>query len=123
MKQILLTQGKIALVADADYDWLNQWKWYVLKDRSGSFYAVRSSSQKKGKRYPIYMHRLILGLERGDKREGDHRNHNTLDNRRSNLRICTQQQNLTNQKPRSNGTSKYKGVTWDKHRKKWYAQI
>ncbi|KKL49351.1 hypothetical protein LCGC14_2316410, partial [marine sediment metagenome] len=78
------------------------------------FYAVQ---------IPIKMSRQILGLERGDKRQADHINHNTLDNCRVNLRVCTIQENQMNQKPRSNTTSNYKGVSWNKQTKKWVAFI
>lgn len=53
----------------------------------------------------------------------DHINHNGLDNRKNNLRTCTRQQNTHNQKPRKKGTSKYKGVDWNKRQKKWRARI
>ena len=69
------------------------------------------------------MHRDILGLEPGDKRQGDHRNHNGLDNRRDNLRICTHAQNQHNQNPQLNCSSMYKGVYWNKHNFRWQAQI
>lgn len=121
IKRIKLTRGQFALVDDADYDWLNQWKWYAHKSR-GVFYAVRMLSQKCGKHIEIRMHRLILGLEHGDKREGDHRNHNTLDNQQVNLRICTHQQNTFNQKSPSS-SSQFKGVSWHKAHKKWQAYI
>ena len=114
MKQIPLTQGQVALVDDADYDWLNESKWCAVKDRNGNFYATRGY---------IQMHRQILGLGYGDKRQGDHQNHNTVDNRRSNVRICTNQQNAMNRKKRQNTSSKFKGVTWNKYHKKWYAAI
>lgn len=122
MKQIPLTQSQYALVDDADYDWLSQWKWYAL-NMNGNFYAHRNSSKINSKSHLISMSRFILGLEKGDKRQGDHRNHNTLDNRRNNLRICTQQQNQRNRKTNSNTFSQYKGVSWNKHAKKWHAQI
>ena len=62
------------------------------------------------------MHRIILGLDIGDKRQGDHRNHNTLDNRRDNLRIVTHQQNGFNRKSA-------KGYTWIERVHKYRAQI
>jgi hypothetical protein len=49
----------------------------------------------------------------------DHINHNGLDNRRENLRLCTQQQNNLNVRKRSNTSSKFKGVYWYKQRQKW----
>ena len=69
MKQIQLTQGKVALVDDLDYDWLSQWKWYAHKEYGECFYAVRHSYQREGKRRLIPMHRQILGLEYGDSRQ------------------------------------------------------
>ena len=123
MRTITLTQGKVTLIDDTDYDWLSQWKWHALKHHSGYFYAVRMTPRINGKQKSIRMHRQILRLEPGDKREGDHKNHNTLDNRRSNLRICTNRQNSMNRKSIPNTTSKYKGVCWDKRDKKWKAAI
>ena len=122
MKTIQLTQGKVALVDDADYDWLSQWKWQVLNDK-GNFRATRRSSRKNGKRHTIYMAREILGLKHGDSRKGDHKNHNTLDNRRDSLRICTNQQNTFNQKSSLMTSSRFKGVSWHKQRKKWQTRI
>jgi len=118
MKRIELTQGQIALVDDTDYDWLNQYKWCAYKPPTGGFYAKREESGRT-----ILMHRQILGLEKGDKRQGDHQNHNTLDNRRENIRICSCQQNQRNRKPRLNISSVYKGVSWYKRCKKWQAHI
>ena len=123
MIEIPLTQDQIALVDDADYENLSQYKWYASKDRSGNFYAVRHCSKKKSNGHLIKMSRQILGLKRGDKRQADHINHDTLDNRRNNVRICTSQQNRFNQKPIRNSTSQFKGVTWDKQNEKWLASI
>ena len=122
MKEISLTQGQFALVDDADYDELSKYKWYANKE-SGSFYATRNFPLGNGKQYPIRMHRQILGLEKGDKRQGDHINHNTLDNRRNNIRICIGQQNMMNQMPNRNTTSRFKGVSWHKQDKKWQVRI
>jgi len=122
MKKILLTQGLFALVDDADYDELSQYKWCAVKLRD-LFYAVRNSPMKDGKSYLILMSRQILGLKYKDKRQADHQNHNTLDNSRYNLRICTSQQNQMNKKSYRNKTSQFKGVYWDRSRKKWLAQI
>ena len=122
MKQIELTQGQYALVDDKDYEWLNQYKWYACKERPGNFYAVRNSSGANGKRHTIKMHRQLLGLEYGDKREGDHWDHNTLNNCRNNIRICTHKQNGMNRKPDRNTSSRYRGVSWNTWAKKWVAQ-
>lgn len=117
VKEIPLTQNQVALVDDTDFEWLSQWKWYAEwhPDIKG-FYAARNFRLHDGGKRLIRMHRLILGLERGDKRQGDHKNHNTLDNQRENLRIVTNQENHFNQKNRS-------GYCWDKRIRKFRAQI
>lgn len=121
MKQILLTQGKFAIVDDDKYDWLSRWKWYAHKSHNtvDTYYAYRKN--KLGE--TIAMHRLILGLPFGDKRQVDHKNHNGLDNRISNIWICTHSQNLQNSKRKSEYTSKYVGIYWHKRSKQWRAQI
>lgn len=115
MKKIKLTQGKYALVDEADFECLNQFKWHY------NFYGYAVCNSVRIGNY-TYMHRLLLGLQKGDKKEGDHINHNKLDNRRCNLRICTKQQNLWNMESKT-GVSKYKGVHLNKRSNKWYAQL
>jgi hypothetical protein len=112
---IPLTQGYFAIVDADDYENLSQYKWHagVKGDRC---YAYR----KKGKKL-IAMHREILNAPTG--MHCDHINHNGLDNRKANLRLCTPQQNLFNQRPHRNSTSRYKGVYWSGEKKKWRAEI
>jgi len=121
MKTIALSQGKVALVDDRDFEWLNQWKWHALK-HGHTYYAVRNSrSDYRGKRTLIAMHREILGLT-SDSIETDHANRNGLDNRRENLRKATRLENNRNQKGRK-GSSCYKGVSWKTSSRGWVAQI
>ena len=122
MKRIPLTQGKFALVDDADYDRLNKYKWCALKGRN-TWYAVRNIIKPDGKRRTISMHREILGLKFGDKRQGDHMDHNGLNNSQDNLRICNNTQNQHNRNPQKYCSSKYKGVYRQKDRCKWMARI
>ena len=90
MKTIPLTQGQFAIVDDGDYEELNQYKWFAQwSPHTRSYYAARQIRMSNGKQTQERIHRVILGLERGDKRIGDHLNHVTLDNRRSNIRIAT----------------------------------
>ncbi len=129
MKEIHLTQGKVALVDDEDYELLNKYKWCAKKDRN-IFYTTRGitiQSQNKAKNIKqktkiIRMHRLIMKGKLKSNKEIDHINGNSLDNRRCNLRIVTRSQNNMNQK-KTRGTSKYKGVSWHKNNKKWRSQI
>lgn len=73
------------------------------------------------RRGALLLHRVLLGLGYGDRRQGDHINRNPLDNRRANLRIVTNAQNAQNMSPHG-ATSKYRGVAWDSSRGKWRAQ-
>lgn len=67
------------------------------------------------------LHRIIMGEP--ESMLIDHINRNPLDNRRSNLRICTHQQNQCNRGKQSNNTSGFKGVCWHKGNQKWVAEI
>lgn len=117
MKTIPLTQGCVALVDDEDYEWLNQWKW-CLQGGLRPGYAVRLCNHR-GK---IYMHREILKPPDGF--ETDHINGNGLDNQRSNLRLCTRQQNNMNRGVAKNrGTSRFKGVYFASREQMWCAHI
>lgn len=121
MKKIQLTQGKVALVDDMDYAWLNRRKWYAKQYRC-IYYAQRSIGGRRNRKLEL-MHRVILELHAGDKRQCDHRDGDGLNNRRTNLRICTGMQNIQSSRKRTTGTSKYKGVHWFRRDGKWYSKI
>jgi hypothetical protein len=121
IKPIPLSQGKIALVDSSDYAWLNQWKWYASK-RGYTYYALRCP-WFRGKPYPIFMHREILGLVKGDGIICDHRDRNGLHNWRNNLRTVTPSISMCNRKYNKNNTSGYKGVSWNKNAQKWIVNI
>lgn len=113
MKMIPLTQGKQAIVDDADYEYISQWNWVAQNTYSG-FYAGRIEDGRS-----VLMHRVITNAPAG--MDVDHKNSNRLDNRRTNLRVCTHRENLCNQGKRSDSTNKYKGV--QKHHTKWRARL
>lgn len=121
-RKIPLTQGQFALVDAADYDWLNQWKWMATLSCSNTYYAVRSTADSTGvkKQRTVSMSRMIMGYPAG--KFVDHKNHNTLDNRRCNLRIADKFQNGYNRKKNVNNTSGYKGV-YKNPRGGWMARI
>lgn len=123
-REITLTRGQVAIVDVADYEWLNQWKWRAQWNRGLSgFYAIRSI-RRNGTRESILMHRLILGLRKDDKRHGDHKEPSqTLDNRRSNLRIATCSQNFSNSRLRRDTSSGLKGVSFMKSSGRWRAYV
>ena len=111
MNKIELTQGKSAIVDAEDFDRVSEFKWHYLKVATGYAHRKQHIGYKDGKRIRknIYMHRFIIGVE-DSKVHVDHINHDTLDNRKSNLRLCTNAENSRNQKIRKGGSSKYKGV-------------
>lgn len=123
MKAIPLTQGKVALVDDADFERLNNYQWYAQKQVRQSrttWYAVRHS--KGGTRRLLRMHREILSIV-DPKVEVDHVDGNGLDNRRRNIRAATSQQNNHNRRKRTKCSSIFKGVCWLSARGKWRAHI
>lgn len=121
MKRIPLTQNKFALVDDADFQKINQHKWSASK-RINTYYALRYIGGGRKRPRFCLMHRDILGLQKGDGKHTDHIDGNGLDNQRSNLRVCTQQQNAFNQRAQR-GSSRFKGVHWFKRCRIWQANI
>lgn len=106
MKTIPLTRGLLALVDDSDYPLLSTMKWHALNQK-GFFYAARSGVVG-GKETVIHMHRLLLGFPAV---EIDHRDGNTLNNQRGNLRKASKSRNQANRRKNRNGSSRYKGVS------------
>lgn len=128
-REIPLTQGQVARVSAHRFEELNQWKWFAQWNPSmKSFYAARWGKQINGKRPIILMHRFILGLEYGDPRTGDHKFHDTLDNREfidgeRNLRIADDSEQGCNRRKRSDNTSGFKGVSFHKGKGQYAASI
>jgi hypothetical protein len=111
--------GKMTiLVDDDDYvkmqkDFVNM-KWSITKNHNG-FYAQKRVNKKN-----IYLHRYIMNFPNG---YVDHFNRNTLDNRKENLRVTTNANNLRNGNIRKNNKTGVRGVYYDKNRKKFVASI
>ena len=114
-KVLPLSQGKVAIVDPYEFERLKQYKWHTTKS-GRSYYAVRSANGKS-----IKMHRQITNAPKG--LVVDHINHHGLDNRKTNLRLCTKQQNNCNSRSFRHKTSKYKGVFKEKGSKKFRAYI
>ena len=121
MRTIPLPRGYEAIVDDEDYDALMAYCWRASPDVPGA-YAVRTDHS--GPRYiTVRMHRQIMGVGVGTRLIVDHINGNTLDNRRSNLRIATQQQNQINRiRLASNNSTGFTGVNRVKSGR-WAARI
>lgn len=106
MKELILTRDKVALIDDADYEYLNQWKWSAKKSpNSLGFYAVTRMGNEL-----IDLGRFLLNLPKGDPRECDHIKGNSLDYRRDMIRKVNSSQNKLNQKLRSDNKFGCKGI-------------
>jgi len=118
MREIALTQGKIALVDDEDYERVSARNWCVTYIGRRIWYASASLTRNTH----IMMHRVILNCQPGQ--HIDHINHDGLDNRRCNLRLCTHSQNQANNRKQLRPTSsRFKGVGWRTREKCWGAKI
>ncbi|KPK77617.1 MAG: hypothetical protein AMJ79_02700 [Phycisphaerae bacterium SM23_30] len=120
-----LTQGHVAIVDDQDLQYLKQWKWCANRQQN-SLYAVRSMYLRPGKKVNRRLHHEVLRLPwpLPANHVVDHKNHNTLDCRKQNLRLCSRRQNSYNRRPfRRYMSSRYKGISWYKMQKRWRAQI
>lgn len=118
MKQIPLTQGYFALIDDTDFKLISKYSWTIHKKAHGVCYAQRTVI-KRGKSGSVYMHRSVKRAQKGQ--IVDHINGNGMDNRRANLRLCSQAANLQRGRIRSSNTSGFRGVS--KSNGKWKAQI
>jgi hypothetical protein len=114
----LLIKGEEVLVDDADLPFASQHKWRLQRiQKSKTFvYAVTGVG--------VYLHRLIT--QAGPGQLVDHINHNTLDNRRSNLRLCTHSQNLVNRHKYRGTSTSHIGIWYDagdRCKKRWVAYV
>lgn len=112
MKELKLTKGQIALVDDEDFELLAQWKWHVMasfrKDRI-TYYAVHNVGDSNKRGAQIFLHKFIM--QAGKNVQVDHKNGNTLDCQKQNLRIATRSQNSANRQAPILNRLGYRGVT------------
>lgn len=116
MREIQLSQSKVALVDDEDYDRVNEYKWQAYKNKKGNSTYARVN-------YDLTMHRLILNLTSNDKVEVDHIDMNGLNNQKSNLRIVNRSQNKCNATIQKNNKTGLKGVGYYKRGGHYRARI
>ncbi len=108
MKVIELTKGQVTIVDDEDYEYLNQWKWFAAKRKHG-YYAAKSGLKWGNKGANVFMHRVLMKTPQG--LVCDHKDRNTLNNQKTNLRNCTQAQNNQNVSSHKNSSSIFLGVS------------
>lgn len=108
-----------ALIDAADAHLLGPYRWSLHRP-NGRAHRV---AKVNGRKAVIFLHRVILGIPHGDTRQGDHINRDRLDNRRENLRIVTREQNSQNIPPRTNSTSRFRGVAKISGSNRWRATL
>jgi hypothetical protein len=118
--EVLLSDGQSAFLDDADEGVLAGTKAWRSMPARFTTYAM-SKAKIDGMWRAVYLHRLVLGLPYGDRREGDHVDRDGLNNRRANLRIASPAQNKGNTRAKG-GRSAHKGVCWHKRGHKWRAE-
>ena len=119
-RKIPLGEGEFSIVSPNDYYLVRNFNWY-LGSNGREFYAFRNVKNGPGKTKMVSMHRQIMDFPKG--LLVDHRNGDTLDNRRSNLRPATHAQNMHNCRKMKNTSSQYRGVSFVKERGLFASQI
>lgn len=117
--------GYNTFIDDEDYEKVTRYTWYINRKEEklkNKIYYECKIKDCTG-RHTIRLHRIIMNLQTGDGKIVDHINGDTLDNRKSNLRICTNKENVRNQKKSRKNTSGYKGVSFNKRDRKYQAHI
>ncbi len=123
MQEIPLTQNQVAIIDDEDYERVSKYKWCAQKivQKWRTFYYAKRAFKQDGKHTTIHLHRFLMNPPPG--MQVDHKNGNTLDNRRSNLRLATCAQNQRNRRKKGGGLWQYKGVNYVAERRKHLAVI
>jgi len=124
MKEIIVYSKKFGVVKskvdDSDYDLFSKYNWNISKDK-GNLYLSARSVYVDNRLLKVKLHQLIMMPYDSKKYVIDHKDRDTLNNQKSNLRLATNKQNCYNRRPQSNKKSKYKGVTF--YYNKWTATI
>jgi len=119
-RRIELGAGEFTIVDPEDYRRFGGFNWYV-GGHGTKYYALRTVKNGENEITTVRLHREIMQPKDG--MVVDHRNGDSLDNRRENMREATQGQNMYNRKKRRNSKSRFVGVWLDKNRGLWAAQI
>lgn len=124
--QVPLTKGEFVIIDLIDAD-LTKQRWHFDRAVNNHSGYARGTKYVDGREPRVLMHRMIMSRKLGHDLDSgeivDHINGDSLDNRRSNLRLATQSENVQNSRISTRNTSGYKGASWDKNRQKWYCRI
>lgn len=119
MPDIILSNGQRVLVDDQDWPRLSRYPWFP-SGRNGLYPACSQATMIAAGFSSRQMHRIIMQAPPG--KHVDHRNGDTFDNRRANLRWATRQQNA-HKRAGHDKTSRYKGVYWRSDKGRWISQV
>lgn len=117
MKILKLNKERETILDDDDFEKASKFHWFASETKGGKIYVYGDVESRK----KILLHRWLLKAKKGQ--TIDHIDGNTLNNSRSNLRFCSQGENLRNARKHKNCSSKFKGVYFDKDRSRWVSQI
>jgi hypothetical protein len=117
VKEIFTSKGEAILVDDEDFERVSKFSWRI----TNGYGCI--DRRENGRKFRIYMHRLLLELKEDDGLMVDHINGIRTDNRRANLRICTQAQNQRNRGAQRNNSTGYKGVSFISRENRYHAAI
>jgi hypothetical protein len=124
-KQLILTNGMVALVDDEDFELASRFRWspHTHKNKHGQIIYAETSKMTNRVRTRMYLHRLLMSAQPGEL--VDHRDGDGLNNQRANLRLCTRVENGRNAAKTGGrlGTSKFKGVDFHVGTGRWRARI
>lgn len=110
MIRVALNKELFTLIDDEDFDLVSKYTWHAkLSYGTGDYYA-NATVYTNGKPRKLIMHRLIMGLDFYDGKVVDHIDHDTLNNQKHNLRVCSYANNVRNMNLRKSNSSGFKGV-------------
>ncbi len=123
MVEVPVGDSHVALVDDADAALVRRHSWRLLSARGGLLKYAQTTAKKRPHRYTLHMHRLVMGLPKGDRITVDHINHNGLDNRRANLRLATRYEQNHNRRQSLTVGAPFKGVKYNRRTKRYEPRI
>jgi hypothetical protein len=121
--EVKLTRGLVTIIDAEDFEFVSQYKWCAERGTATDYVSRSPRIRGTRKRQKLWLHRVLLNAPDG--MHVDHINHNGLDNRRANLRLCTPGENSRNTRKRKGTSSEFKGVSKRKGNcpKSWEATI
>lgn len=122
-----IVDGCTVLIDAEDYEKVKGYRWHLLRKKAEAenlwYFSTTTFLPYLNKRASVFLHRMIMDCKNGDGFIVDHKNHNTLDCRKENLRICTAFDNMRSVRKNKRNTSGYKGICQNPVTKRWLARL